>query len=128
MSDVFSGAGRQNNILSGAGRWSEVLLNADMLTEIACCDKPLTLDFLIKIVIRLEHVLHSCHSFQGATVPPEPMQLGHMKLSERHREKCRCKHRCFYCGNVNHLIGLCPRCRRSIAKPVLSSLLHFRSH
>lgn len=51
MSDVFSGAGRQNNILSGAGRWSEVLLNADMLTEIACCDKPLTLDFLIKIVI-----------------------------------------------------------------------------
>ncbi|KAK3546616.1 hypothetical protein QTP70_031231, partial [Hemibagrus guttatus] len=40
--------------------------------------------------------------------PPEPMQLGRFRLSEKERQRRAQLHLCFYCWQTGHLINRCP--------------------
>lgn len=66
-------------------------LNPEVLTELACQDKQLTLDVLTDLAIRLDRLLHShCQLWSekaGNSDTSEPMQLGRTRLSKEERER-----------------------------------------
>lgn len=88
-------------------------LNEKVLTEMACQYDNISLDDLIDIAICLDSLLHqrlsSCHKPCWWRLPPQlslcnfPVLVWTPERERKHHNQL-----CFYCGQPNHLICLCP--------------------
>uniref|UniRef100_A0A8C4GGX2 CCHC-type domain-containing protein n=1 Tax=Dicentrarchus labrax TaxID=13489 RepID=A0A8C4GGX2_DICLA len=90
-----------------------------MKDELVAYELPSTLEGLIELATRLDLSLHSkspvtpASSSLASTAPvsvedPEPMQLGHTRLSLEERERRQRLNLCMYCGQPGHFVSRCP--------------------
>uniref|UniRef100_A0A3P9NEE1 DUF4939 domain-containing protein n=1 Tax=Poecilia reticulata TaxID=8081 RepID=A0A3P9NEE1_POERE len=116
-------------------------LSEQLKDELATLDEPQSLDDFIKLTIRLDNRIRarvkerfhqgspprlartSARSANPQTsspppVPePEPMQLGHTRLSPEERQRRMRARLCLYCGEPDHVIANCPVCLNPSWKP-----------
>lgn len=86
-------------------------LNNNVLTELV--RRESTLEFLIDLAIKLDNLLLDCQprtyeSHRPKLPVPEPMQLGSMQVSPTKRIRWRREGLCFYCGQANRCVVMCP--------------------
>ena len=113
--------------LAASSGWNEAALlvtfrqglNAEILSEIASKDDDLTLDQLITLAIKLDHLLHhrklkgertSRRPISRLRLTPEtvestePMQCDSSRLSQEERMRRLTNHLCLYCGKAGHQV------------------------
>uniref|UniRef100_A0A3B5PXF1 CCHC-type domain-containing protein n=1 Tax=Xiphophorus maculatus TaxID=8083 RepID=A0A3B5PXF1_XIPMA len=105
-------------------------LNEQIKDELTTLDEPETLEELISLTIRLDNRIRSrtkernrrepqaraysvpapTHSVTPPQIPmePEPMQIGHTRLTPEERHKRMTSRLCLYCGSPGHFIAHCP--------------------
>ena len=105
-------------------------LSERLLDELSTCELPTSLDALIDLTLRIDTRLADRQAarrtrdpvrprdfprtgtpttFHPGELPePEPMQVGHARLSFDERQRRRDRHLCLYCGDSGHLIAKCP--------------------
>lgn len=79
----------------------------DILTKLACHDDDTTLETLIEMAIRLDHLLQDRKSqvffvSKPKLSPPEPMQLGRAQITPTERMRRHNERLCYYCGQGQH--------------------------
>ena len=104
-------------------------LDESLKDELARLEQPVTLDELIALAVRLDNRLwargksrsDSPPVFRPAPSerlparpaaappsPPEPMQLGRVRLTPDERQQCMSSRLCIYCASPAHFIRDCP--------------------
>ena len=104
-------------------------LNESIKDELATLDEPSTLEELIKLKIRLDNRLRArsksrpksrflpvsvlpekSNDVSPSTVPsgPQPMQIGHTRLTSEERQRRFKLNLCMYCGEPGHFVSTCP--------------------
>lgn len=111
---------------AAASGWNEAALltafrnglRPELQKELACRDDDLSLDSLISLAIRLDHLLRerqrlpepaptTLHNRTRDVAESEPMQLGSTRLSAAERRARLAEGRCLYCGELGHTLSVC---------------------
>ncbi len=92
-------------------------LSPELQTELACRNEGKTLDQLIDLPIRIDHLIISRKPSRGSTFhslsPPvvhekEAIQVGHAGISPEERDLWYRQILCLYCGQAGHVKISCP--------------------
>uniref|UniRef100_A0A3Q2NY42 Ty3 transposon capsid-like protein domain-containing protein n=1 Tax=Fundulus heteroclitus TaxID=8078 RepID=A0A3Q2NY42_FUNHE len=107
--------------------------------ELACLEEPAILNELISLAIRLDNQIRSrsrgrmerplpvraplpernpSRPSLAPPSPPEPMQLGRVRLSQTERQQCMEARLCIYCASPDHYIASCPERPKDSARRV----------